>query len=114
PLSIPVGEVVMALAAGNAVVVKPSEWTPRILLAARELFREAGVDPDLFGVVLGGGETGAALVDAGVDMVIFTGSVATGRKVGAACGERLIPYVAELGGKDPAIVLPDAKVPDVA
>lgn len=114
PFSIPVGDMVMALAAGNAVVVKPSEWTPRILLRARELFWEAGIDPDLVGVVLGGGETGAALVDAGVDMVVFTGSVATGRKVGAACGERLIPFVAELGGKDPAIVLPDAKVEDVA
>jgi len=114
PFSIPVGDVVMALAAGNAVVVKPSEWTPRILLKAQELFWEAGLDPDLFAVVLGGGETGAALVDAGIDMMIFTGSVATGRKVGAACGERLIPFVAELGGKDPAIVLPDAKVEDVA
>ena len=114
PFSIPVGDVVMALAAGNAEVVKPSEWTPRILIKAQELVWEAGLDPDLFAVVLGGGETGAALVDAGVDMMIFTGSVATGRKVGAACGERLIPFVAELGGKDPAIVLPDAKVEDVA
>lgn len=114
PFSIPIGDAVMALAAGNAVVVKPSEWTPRILLEAQALFREAGIDPDLVGVVLGGGETGAALVEAGVDMVIFTGSVATGRRVGAACGARLIPFVAELGGKDPAIVLPDAKVANVA
>ncbi|WP_373045155.1 aldehyde dehydrogenase family protein [Vulgatibacter sp.] len=114
PFSIPMGDVVMALAARNAVVVKPSEWTPRILLKAQELVWEAGIDPDLFGVVLGGAETGAALLDAGIDMMIFTGSVATGRKVGAACGERLIPFVAELGGKDPAIVLPDVKIEDVA
>ncbi len=114
PFSIPMGDVIMALAARNAVVVKPSEWTPRILLKGKELIEAAGIDPDLFGIVLGGGETGAALVDSGVDMVIFTGSVATGRKVGAACGERLLPFVAELGGKDPAIVLPDAKVDDVA
>lgn len=110
PFSIPMGDVVMALAARNAVVVKPSEWTPRILLLAKELMAEAGVDPDLFGVVPGGGETGAALVESGVDMVIFTGSVATGRRVGEACGRRLIPYVAELGGKDAAIVLPDAPI----
>jgi len=110
PFSIPMGDVIMALAARNAVVVKPSEWTPRILLKAKELVEAVGIDPDLFGVVLGGGETGAALVDAGIDMMIFTGSVATGRKVGAACGERLLPFVAELGGKDPAIVLADADV----
>lgn len=114
PFSIPMGDVIMALAARNAVVVKPSEWTPRILLRAKELVEAAGIDPDLFGVVLGGGPTGAALVDSGIDMMIFTGSVATGRKVGAACGERLIPFVAELGGKDPALVLADAKVEDAA
>ncbi|HEY0841073.1 MAG TPA: aldehyde dehydrogenase family protein [Vulgatibacter sp.] len=110
PFSIPMGDVVMALAARNAVVVKPSEWTPRILLLAKEIFVEAGLDPDLFGVVPGGGETGAALVESDVQMVIFTGSVATGRRVGEACGRRLIPYVAELGGKDAAIVLPDAPI----
>ncbi|AKU91739.1 aldehyde dehydrogenase family protein [Vulgatibacter incomptus] len=114
PFSIPMGDVIMALAARNAVVVKPSEWTPRILLLAKELLVEAGIDPDLVGVVPGGGETGAALVEADVDMVIFTGSVATGRKVGEACGRRLIPYVAELGGKDPAIVLPDANLDHAA
>ncbi len=114
PFSIPMGDVIMALASRNAVVVKPSEWTPRILLLAKELLVEAGIDPDLVGVIPGGGETGAALVESGVDMLIFTGSVATGRRVGRACGERLIPYVAELGGKDPAIVLPDVKIADVA
>jgi len=114
PFSIPMGDVIMALAARNAVVVKPSEWTPRIMLLARELLVEAGIDPDLVAVVPGGGETGAALVEAGVDMMIFTGSVATGRKVGEACGRQLIPYVAELGGKDPALVLADADVEDAA
>lgn len=114
PFSIPMGDVAMALAARNAVVVKPSEWTPRIALRAQELLQEAGIDPDLVGVVLGGGDVGSALIDAGVDMVVFTGSVATGRKVGAACGERLIPFVAELGGKDPAIVLPDVDVEEAA
>ncbi|MCB9701816.1 MAG: aldehyde dehydrogenase family protein [Myxococcales bacterium] len=110
PFTIPMGEVLMALAAGNAVVVKPSEHTPRVMLAAKELLDASGLDPDLVGVVPGDGRTGAALLDAGIDMMVFTGSVATGRKVAAACGERLIPCTAELGGKDPAIVLADADV----
>jgi succinate-semialdehyde dehydrogenase/glutarate-semialdehyde dehydrogenase len=114
PFSIPMGDVLMALAARNAVVVKPSEFAPFTMEKARELLVAAGIDPDLVGVVQGGGETGAALVASGVDMVIFTGSVATGRRVGAACGERLIPFVAELGGKDPAIVLSDVDVETVA
>jgi len=59
-------------------------------------------------VVQGGGETGAALVDAGVDKIVFTGGVSTGRKVAVACAERLIPCALELGSKDPAIVLADA------
>src|SRR5690606_3554052 len=63
---------------------------------------------DLVAVVPGYGATGAALIDAGVNMVVFIGSVATGRKIAAACGERLIPCVLELGGKDPALVLADA------
>lgn len=110
PFTIPMGDVIMALAAGNAVVVKPSEWTPRIFMKAKEIMVDAGLDPDLVGVVQGDGRVGQALIDGGVDMVIFTGSVATGRKVAAACGARLIPCVAELGGKDPAIVLDDADV----
>lgn len=114
PFAIPMGDVLMALASGNAVVVKPSEWTPRIMLLAKELLVEAGIDEDLVGVVLGAGEIGAALVEAGVDMMIFTGSVATGRKVGEACGRQLIPYVAELGGKDAALVLADADVEKAA
>ena len=108
PFSIPVGDVVMSLAAGNAVVLKPSEFTPRIALKARELFDRAGLPKDLFRVVVGRGPTGAALIQAGVDMVVFTGSVPTGKKIAVACAERLIPCILELGGKDPAIVLDDA------
>lgn len=114
PFSIPMGDVVMALAARNAVVVKPSEFAPGTAELGRQLLLAAGIDPDLVAVVQGGPEQGAALVAAGVDMVMFTGSVSTGRKVGAACGERLIPFVAELGGKDPAIVLPDADLETAA
>ncbi len=108
PFSLPVGEIVTALAAGNGVVVKPSEFTPLTVLKAKELFDAAGVPKDLLGVVPGFGPTGAALLDSGVDMVVFIGSVATGRKIAAACGERLIPCTLELGGKDPAVVCADA------
>jgi len=101
----------MALMAGNGVVLKPSEFTPLAAGLVRSFYVEAGLPPDLFHVVCGGGDVGAALIDAGVDMIEFTGSVATGRKVGAMCGERLIPCVLELGGKAPALILPDAPMP---
>ncbi|HWE28237.1 MAG TPA: aldehyde dehydrogenase family protein, partial [Polyangia bacterium] len=99
---------VMALIAGNAVVLKPSEITPLIALKTKELFDASGMPPELFQVVCGRGSAGAALIDSGIDYCIFTGSTATGRKVAAACGERLIPCILELGGKAPAIVCADA------
>lgn len=108
PFSIPLGEVMMSLIAGNGVVLKPSEVTPLIALKARELYVAAELPPELFQVVTGRGATGAALIDAGIDYCVFTGSVATGRKVAAACGERLIPCTLELGGKAPAVVCADA------
>lgn len=108
PFSIPMGETIMALLAGNAVVLKPSEITPLIALKAKELFDASGLPRELFQVVPGRGSTGAALVSTGVDQIVFTGSVATGRKVAAACGERLIPCILEMGGKAPAIVCADA------
>jgi acyl-CoA reductase-like NAD-dependent aldehyde dehydrogenase len=108
PFSIPLGESLMALIAGNAVVMKPSEVTPLVALKAKELYLDADLPPALFQVVTGRGPTGAALIDAGIDYCVFTGSVATGRKVAAACGERLIPCTLELGGKAPAIVCGDA------
>ena len=108
PFSIPLGEVMMSLIAGNGVVLKPSEVTPLIALKARELYLAAELPPDLFQVVTGRGATGAALIDAGIDHCVFTGSVATGKRVAAACGERLIPCTLELGGKAPAVVCADA------
>ncbi len=107
PHNIPFGGAVMAMMAGNGVVIKPSEFTPLIAQYVRSLYLEAGVPSDLLGIVHGYGDVGAALIDAGVDFVEFTGSVATGRKVAAMCGERLIPCVTELGGKAPCLVLPD-------
>ncbi len=110
PLSIPFGETLFALLAGNAVVVKPSEVTPLIALKMRDLFVDAGLDPDLVAVVTGRGATGAALIEGGVQHICFTGSVATGRRVGEACGRNLIGCTLELGGKAPAIVCADASV----
>lgn len=110
PFSIPATETLAALVTGNAVVLKPSELTPNSALKLRDLLHEAGVPGDVFQVVLGEGATGAALLAAPVDKIIFTGSVATGKRVAMACAERLIPCVLELGGKDAMIVLDDADV----
>ncbi|NVB79322.1 MAG: aldehyde dehydrogenase family protein [Kofleriaceae bacterium] len=110
PFSIPIGETMMSFIAGNGVVLKPSEVTPLIALKAKELFVAADLPPDLFQVVTGRGGTGAALIDAGINYCVFTGSVATGKKVAAACGERLIPCTLELGGKAPAVVCGDADI----
>jgi acyl-CoA reductase-like NAD-dependent aldehyde dehydrogenase len=108
PWAIPLGEVVMALMAGNAVVLKPSELTPLTGVKIGEVFARAGLPEGVLEVVTGDGRTGAALVEAGVDKIMFTGSVATGRRVAEAAARRLIPVVLELGGKDPMIVFEDA------
>ncbi len=110
PWAIPLGEVVMSLMAGNAVVLKPSELTPLVGLKIGEVFGRAGLPDGLLQVVTGDGKTGAALTGAGVDKIMFTGSVATGKRVAEAAARRLIPCVLELGGKDPMIVLEDANV----
>jgi succinate-semialdehyde dehydrogenase/glutarate-semialdehyde dehydrogenase len=108
PAALAANPLAQALMAGNAVVHKPSEVTPFSAVLIQELAREAGLPEDLYQVVQGDGETGAALVDGGVDKISFTGSVATGRKVGEACGRNLIPCTLELGGKDAMIVCEDA------
>src|SRR6266550_1036224 len=113
PLATPADEVVMALMAGNAVVLKPSELTPLIALKIGELFGRAGLPQGLLEIVTGDGSTGAALIDARVDKIMFTGSVATGKRVAEAAAKYLIPVVLELGGKDPMIVLEDADI-DIA
>jgi acyl-CoA reductase-like NAD-dependent aldehyde dehydrogenase len=107
PVALPLRTLVPALLAGNAVVFKPSEVTPKSGEIVAKLFE--GLLPDgVFQLVQGGGEVGGALSSADVDLVVFTGSVATGRKVAHACAERLSPCAVELGGKDAAIVLADA------
>ena len=99
---------VQALMAGNCVLLKPSEVTPASGRLVGELFDAAGLPPGVLTVLTGDGETGAALVEAGVDKIAFTGSVATGRKVALACARQLIPCTLELGGKDPMLVCADA------
>src|ERR1700691_1581154 len=117
PFSIPATETLAALVAGNAVVLKPSELTSLMALQLERLLQAAGVPKDVFQVVVGDGATGAALLHSrgkpGIDKLVFTGGVATGRRIASAVAERLLPVVLELGGKDPMLVLDDADV-DVA
>ena len=113
PFSIPATETLAALVAGNAVILKPSELTPLVALELAGLLHAAGVPEDVFQVVIGEGPAGAALLRSPIDKLVFTGSVATGKRIAAAAAERLLPVVLELGGKDPMLVLDDADV-DVA
>ncbi|MFC6883187.1 MULTISPECIES: aldehyde dehydrogenase family protein [Actinomadura] len=99
-----------ALAAGNAVVLKPAEWTPLVSLAFGRLAEDAGLPPGLLSVLPGPGPvTGDAIVrHPGVGKVSFTGGTATGRAIGAAAARKIMPVSLELGGKSPTIVFPDA------
>jgi acyl-CoA reductase-like NAD-dependent aldehyde dehydrogenase len=107
PLLLSVGDAIPALAAGCAVVIKPSEFTPLSLLEVVRGWREEVGGPEVIQVATGLGDCGAAVVDE-VDFIHFTGSVATGKKVMAQAAETLTPVSLELGGKDPLIVLDDA------
>jgi acyl-CoA reductase-like NAD-dependent aldehyde dehydrogenase len=113
PFSIPATEALAALVTGNAVVLKPSELTPLSALELGSLLRDAGVPDNAFQVVIGDGVTGTALVESEIDKLVFTGSVATGKRIAQMAAARLLPVVLELGGKDPMIVLEDADI-DVA
>ena len=114
PLATPFHEVVMALMSGNSVVLKPSELTPLIAVKVGDIFRRAGLPPGLLEIITGDGTTGAALIDAHVDKIMFTGSVATGKRVAEAAAKHLTPVVLELGGKDPMVVFEDADLPNAA
>jgi len=107
PLTNSFGDCIPALAAGNAVILKPSEITPLTSLLMAEGLRECGLPENVLQIATGRGATGAALVEH-VDMIMFTGSTNTGRKVAEAAARRLIPASLELGGKDPMLVLSDA------
>lgn len=108
PFVLVINQAVQAILAGNTVVAKGSEVTPFSSKLAETILTEAGLPDGVFQVLLGDGETGAAIVNGGVDKISFTGSVATGRKVAEACGRQLIPCTMELGGNDAMIVCADA------
>jgi succinate-semialdehyde dehydrogenase/glutarate-semialdehyde dehydrogenase len=110
PLAIDISVVGTALAGGNGVVLKPSEYTQLTGQLVGDLVSQATGLEDLVGVATGDGGTGAALIGAGVDKIAFTGSTATGKRVMAAAAESLTPVVLELGGKDAMIVCADADI----
>src|SRR5215213_7509929 len=110
PVFTPMGSIGYALAAGNAVVFKPSELTPGVGLWLADSLGEVVPDQALLQVVVGYGETGNALCRAGVDKVAFTGSPGTGRTIMASCAETLTPVLIEAGGKDALLVDEDADV----
>jgi acyl-CoA reductase-like NAD-dependent aldehyde dehydrogenase len=110
PINTPMGSIAYALAAGNAVVFKPSEYTPAIAKWYVDRFADVVPEQPVLQVIFGLGETGAHLVRAGVDKVAFTGSPGTARKIMAACAETLTPVLIEGGGKDAMIVDADADV----
>src|SRR3954463_14836827 len=108
PVFTPMGSIGYALAAGNAVVFKPSELTPGVGTWLADSLAEVVTDHALLQVVVGAGETGAALCRSPIDKLAFTGSTRTGKKVMAACAENLTPVIIEAGGKDALIVDEDA------
>jgi acyl-CoA reductase-like NAD-dependent aldehyde dehydrogenase len=109
PVAIPLRAMVPALLAGNAVLWKPSEHSPRTAALLHSIF-QPHVPDGLIGLVQGGGDRGAAVIDAGVDAVFFTGSERTGRKVHSQAAALGLPCALELGGKDAAVVMPDANL----
>lgn len=111
PVTLEAQKLAPILAAGNTVVLKPSDVTPMIGLAYARLALEAGFPPGVINVVTGGAEAGRLLVEhPDTDMVTFTGGTATGRLIGQACGKALKPVALELGGKSPNIVFADARL----
>ena len=114
PFILSLSPTIQALLAGNAVLLKPSEVTPFSGKLVGDLLEDVGLPDGLLTVLMGDGETGAALAEAGVDKISFTGSVKTGRSVAEACARQLIPCTLELGGKDPMIVCADANLDNAA
>jgi acyl-CoA reductase-like NAD-dependent aldehyde dehydrogenase len=114
PVFTPMGSIAYALAAGNAVVFKPSELTSLVGQMLVEVGAQSLSVEDVLQVVTGDGRTGAALARADIDKIAFTGSAATGKRVMMAAAERLTPVLLELGGKDPMIVAEDADLDKAA
>ena len=118
PLQNILGPTIPALFAGNAVVIKVSEWTSWSVAPFQDFLdrclRDCGYPTDLIQIITGYGDTGAALVGSGVDKIVFTGSMRNGKRVVEASAETLTPVVLELGGKDPMIVCDDADLDQAA
>ena len=110
PIFTPMGSIAYALAAGNTVVFKPSEFTPGVGRWLADSFSNIAPFADIFTCVTGLPDTGKALTESAVDKVSFTGSTRTAKKVAAACAERMVPVVLECGGKDPVLVAADADI----
>ena len=110
PIFTPMGSIAYALAAGNTVVFKPSEFTPGVGRWLADSFANIAPFADIFTCVTGFPDTGKALTESAVDKVSFTGSTRTAKKVAAACAERMVPVVLECGGKDPVLVAADADI----
>ncbi len=114
PFILSINPVIQALLCGNSAIIKPSEITPMSGALVEEIFALAGAPKHLVQTVIGDGETGAELINQAPDKVSFTGSVSTGKKIASKCGEMLIPFSLELGGKDAMIVCSDADIKDAA
>ena len=114
PIAIPAWKIAPALAYGNAIVFKPADLVPGCAHALAEIIVRAGVPKGVFNLVMGRGSVvGQAILDSkGVDAVTFTGSVATGRRVAAACAGAMRKFQLEMGGKNPLVVLADADLPN--
>ena len=110
PIFTPVGSIVYALAAGNTVVFKPSEYTPGVGVWLEESFSTVAPFADIFTTITGLAETGNALCTSSIDKLSFTGSTRTAKLVAAACATNMTPVVLECGGKDPVIVASDANL----
>ena len=110
PIFTPIGSISYALAAGNTVIFKPSEFTPGVGVWLEDVFNEIAPFADIFTTITGLGETGSALCTSGVDKISFTGSTRTAKLVASQCASVMVPVVLECGGKDPVIVAVDADI----
>lgn len=110
PIFTPMGSIAYALAAGNTVVFKPSEYTPLVGSWLANTFAEVAPNDNIFSVVTGLGDTGRALCESGVDKLAFTGSAKTAKLVAATCAKTMTPILLECGGKDPVLVAEDADI----
>jgi len=110
PIFTPVGSIAYALAAGNTVVFKPSEYTPGVGVWLEESFNSIAPFADIFTTITGLSQTGAALCNSAIDKLSFSGSTRTAKLVAAACAANMIPVILECGGKDPVIVASDANI----